>query len=213
MPVSPHIAACEEALSLLSKPHPRYTIQAVESVERLRQLWEIDKSAYLDCSLPFEPFLEWWQRYEFGSRILLESDRIVASLGIYPLSGEQYNAFHAGSIREALLKPVPFQACEIESCQHWYASGIVVAESDRGWGSPLLTLLSSGLRCWLDSGHLSYPLSIMAIAEYDAGARLLELFSFSKAKDKSEMPDGCDLYELKIANRKQALLLLKQRIR
>lgn len=210
--ISPNVAACQEAIELLSHPQPRYQIQRVESLERLRELWEIDKEAYKDCSLEFEPFVEWWNRYECGSRNLLENDRIVASIGLYPLYAEQYQAFVNGWIKESALKPVTLTECEEEPVSTWYSSGIVVAEHARGWGSPLPILLNRGIRSWLDSGHLRYPLDLIAIAEYDEGARLLELFGFEKIRDKAEMPDGCDLYQVRFANRNAAIAQLRQRM-
>ena len=208
-----HRLACQEAIEILSNPEPRYRMQHVENLERLRQLWAIDSSAYLDCSLGLDEFEKWWRNYEFGSRLLLDDgDRICASIGLYPLSESDFNAFVAGQIRESSLVPRSVQSCEDEPAQYWYASGIIVAEDARGWGSPLLPLLSRGLKCWMDSGHLKFPLQLAAIAEFPVGARLLEFFDFKKAKDRSEMPDGCDLYQIEFPSRKELATLLKTRL-
>jgi hypothetical protein len=209
MLTSPYHQACEATIDLLNQPKPKLYIQPVASVEQLQQLWAIDKDAYLDCSLSFEAFKEWWERYEFGSRILLDRDRILASIGIYPLYAEQAAAFISGMIPESDLRPVTMAECEQNRQHNWYASGIVVAEHLRGWNSPLKTLLQLGLTYWLSSGHIAYPLNIWAIAEYEIGARLLNCLGFVKVRDGSTMPDGCDLYNAQFDSEKQIRSMLR----
>jgi hypothetical protein len=72
-------------------------------------------------------------------------------------------------------------------------------------------LLRQGLRYWLESGHIAFPLTIFSIAEYEIGARILGLMGFSRVKSGESMPDGCDLYRMEIASKADAIALLKQR--
>lgn len=212
MVATPNTIACERFLELLTARKPQLYFQHVADLDQLRQLWQIDQAAYLDCSLSFERFQEWWERYEFGSRVLLDGDQILASIGIYPLYDEQAAAFSAGTIPESDLKPVLCDECEAEPRHNWYASGIVVAESLRGSSnSPLKTLLQLGLNNWLRSGHVAYPLHLWSIAEYEVGARLLDFFGFVKVRDGSSLPDSCDLYHRVFETRDQAHDFLKRK--
>ncbi|RMH41285.1 MAG: hypothetical protein D6694_09225 [Gammaproteobacteria bacterium] len=209
--LNPNELACQEAIALLDRPKPRYRLQVCEDLGQLQQLWKIDREAYKDCSLSFDRFREWWTRYEFGSRILLEGDCILAALGIYPISPEQYHAFSDGQIPENKLVPVPFEECEANPQSCWYASGIVTAEQVRGWGSPLKLLLQAGIGCWADSRHIAFPLKLMAIAEYEAGARLLNFLGFEQTRDGGSMPDGCDLYETRFNSESDLRSQLRKR--
>lgn len=210
---TPNTLACEAVIDLLSSSHKAFRLQPVENLEELEQLWKIDKDAYGDCSLTLEEFSQWWQRYEFGSRCLwLESD-LQASIGIYPLYQDQATSFMKGVIRESELTPATVAECEFEPKNYWYASGIVVRSDLRGWGSPLKTLLQAGLSSWLDSGHLAYPLTLLSIAEYEIGRKLLQFFGFEKVQDGSNLPDGCDLYAAHFDSRREISSFIKQKVR
>lgn len=212
MSVSPCQVACEESLELLTAAKLNLYFQPVADLDQLRQLWRIDQAAYLDCSLSFDRFVEWWEAYVYGSRVLLDGDRILASIGIYPLSSQQAQAFSSGTIPESELKPVLFDECVVNPQNNWYASGIVVAESFRGHASsPLKTLLQSGLSAWLDSNHVAYPVSLWSIAEYDIGAKLLNFFGFTKTREGGQMPDGCDLYHRSFASKQEARDFLRHK--
>jgi GNAT superfamily N-acetyltransferase len=193
---SPHIAACEELISMIEAPRAIYA-QNIESESQLRELWEIDKAAYADCSLDFEPFLAWWKRYEYGSRNLILAGKIVASIGIYPLYAEQAEAFSLGKIRESELQPVLLHECEQSRVSHWYCSGIVVVPEFQNRGL-LRTLLQIGIGAWAATSHIQYPLSLYGLAEYKIGEKLFKKFGFQKVQDKSEMLDNCDLYKTEI---------------
>jgi hypothetical protein len=201
LPFSPHIAACEELISMIDAPRAIYA-QNVETESQLRELWEIDKAAYADCSLEFEPFLEWWQRYEYGSRNLVLAGKIIASIGIYPLYADQASAFASGEIREGDLKPVLLEECEREKVSHWYCSGIVVIPELQNRGL-LKSLLQIGLGAWSATGHIQYPLTIYGLAEYKIGEKLFKKFGFKKAQDKAALPDKCDLYKTEISSVEQ----------
>lgn len=207
---SPHVSACEQLAEMLSPQRSDLRIQSLTTLEQLQQLWKIDKQAYADCSLEFEEFLQWWTHYPLGSQCLMSDSEIVASIGIYPLMPEQWKAFCSGSLPEFELVPVSLDACEEMPQHYWYASGIVVIEELRGWGtSPLKTLLQYALSSWISSSHVAYPLHICAVAEYAIGAKILDYFGFVKQCDASEMPNGCDLYSISLDSQRQALHLLK----
>lgn len=186
------------------------TSQYVESVEQLRELWAIDKAAYQDLSLEFEPFLHWWSRYPMGARLLLFEGKIVASMGIYPLYPQQAETFIAGEIRESSLEPVMEAECQ-QGIQHWYFSGIVVVEQWRYRGL-LLPLLETKLKTWANSGHLAYPLTLCGLAEYGIGAKILDRLGFTLHRKGIEMPDGCDLYCKQVFNHKTLEPILQPKV-
>jgi hypothetical protein len=195
---TPHISACEELIRFMSPVGAIYAT-TIETEAELLELWEIDKEAYGDCSLEFQPFLDWWSRYPYGSRNLVFEGQIIASIGIYPLYKEQAEAFATGKIRESELMPVTLKDCEEFGADHWYCSGIVIAEPFQNKGV-LKTLLQLGIGAWETTGHIDYPLTLHGLAEYPIGEKLLSKFGFSKQKVGAEMPDGCDLYGVQIAS-------------
>lgn len=197
--LTPHIAACEELIGYMSPIVSIYS-QRIETEEELKNLWEIDKLAYGDCSLEFQPFLEWWTRYPYGSRNLMIEGQIVASIGIYPIAKEQAEAFVCGQIREADLIPVALSECEASGASNWYCSGIVIVPQLQNKGV-LKTLLQIGIGSWESTGHIRYPLNLLGLAEYEIGEKLLKKFGFSKLMNRVEMPDNCDLYGVQIQSR------------
>lgn len=209
---SPHVSACEQLAEMLSPPRSDLHIQSLTTLEQLQQLWKIDKQAYVDCSLEFDEFAQWWTLYPLGSQCLMSGNDIVASIGIYPLLQDQWQAFCSGTLPESSLVPVSLDRCEVSPQHYWYASGIVVIEELRGWGaSPLKTLLQYALSGWLSSSHVAYPLQLCAVAEYAIGAKILNHFGLVKQCDAAEMPNGCELYSISLDSHRQALHLLKSK--
>jgi hypothetical protein len=213
---NPCILAYEGLAQIIHPPLPvEFTTGKVTKLSKLRELWAIDDEAYQDCSLPFPRFQSWWQRYPLGNTVISTDDQIVASIGIWPLDKDQFEAFTEGKIPEADLNPVPLSRCEGTAQPLWYISGIVIrneyrlqigAEPGR---NPLTRLLRAGIRRWLESGHVAYPLQVAALAEYVKGEELLTLFGFKAVKEGAEMPDGCHLYALTIASEEEAQVLTR----
>lgn len=218
----PSIVAYQELAQLIRRS-PRFeTPRSVDSIHELRALWEIDADAYQECSISFECFRQWWQRYPKGNTVIFDGDRIIASVGLWPLSSEQYEAFTAGQIAESELQPVPLSQCEryttrdsahYQGQHYWYASGIVLAKEYRGRlkNNPLLTLLEHAIPMWIESNHVTFPLHIAALGEYVDGNNLLEGFGFGREKDSSEMPDKCHLYTLSLESEDEAAQILQAR--
>lgn len=200
-PISSNELACQQIIECLQ---PAVRMVQHCDLTRLKELWEIDREAYGDCSLEFSEFQTWWNLYELGSRILIEDNKIVASIGIYPILYQQAESFVQGQICEGDLLPVSLEICDQQPQNYWYVSGIVVARNYRGWGSPLRSLMRMGIGLWLSSGHLSYPLTLFAIGEYEDGARLLKLIGFSLIRCGEQTLDGYDIYCLKLQSEIQA---------
>lgn len=200
-PISPCTVACESVLDLLSRPEPRFSLETAEDLDRLRQLWVIDREAYGDLSLTFESFQRWWDRYSMGSLLLIDSFNMIAgSVGIYPLSELDYAGLVSGVMPESQISPMLYDECDMFGCHTWYASGIVLDSAFRGSPVALKQLLKTGLSAWLDSGHVRFPSKICSIAEYEIGAKTLNFLGFNKVSDGCDCPDGFDLYELHLSN-------------
>lgn len=177
---------------------PAYEAGTVESLEVLRELWQIDKKAYGDHSLEFEPFLEWWNLYPHGSRCLFLKDKIVASIGIYPLSVEQSQAFRDGHLVESELRPVSIAQCAEEGVQDWYVSGIVVVDEwqNRGLVRPLIR---SAIENWMNSGHIHYPVRLFSLGQTLKGVKALKLFGLEFTTSGDLLPDQLDMYYMEKA--------------
>lgn len=210
----PSVVAYQE-LATLIEPNPRLKpAQPLRKIEHLRRLWAIDADAYQECSITFECFRHWWQRYPLGNTVILsEDEEIVASIGIWAIEPSQFSAFTTGQLREQELLPVRLSQCQKSPQNHWYVSGVVLAKDYRGRikRNPLLQLLRTALGDWVGSDHVKFPLQVVALGEYEEGDNLLQRFGFSKLAEREQMPDGCHLYSLTIESEDQAENILKSR--
>ena len=210
---SPCLDAYQE-LSTLFSPAPKLRIRSVKDLEELRQLHEIDLDAYQECSLKFETFQGWWERYPDGNTVaFLDDTEILASIGLWAIPEHQSTAFIEGNIRETEFNPVSLEECEQTPQQHWYVSGIVLKKRLRGniKNNPIKMLLERSIGELFESRRVAYPLQILALSEYVEGENLLTRFSFIKIGDKTNMPDGCDLYSLHLNSEREVEHLLKSR--
>lgn len=210
----PSVVAYQELATLIGPNDRLKPAQSLKKIDHLRRLWSIDADAYQECSISFECFRRWWQRYPLGNTVIMtETDEIVASIGIWAIAPEQFSAFTTGQIREQQLLPVPLSHCQKQPQTNWYVSGVVLAEAYRGRikRNPLLQLLSAALGDWIGSDHVAFPLQVVALGEYEEGDNLLQRFGFSKVADREQMPDGCHLYSLEIQSEEHAESILKSR--
>ncbi|XGW00777.1 MAG: hypothetical protein ACAF41_34325 (plasmid) [Leptolyngbya sp. BL-A-14] len=208
----PSVSAYQELVEL-TRPCMKMRVQYVESLERLQELFSIDADAYQDCSLTFEQFQGWWTRYNQGSTIVLCDNQIIASIGLWAITDEQFEAFIEGQIPEHDLLPVTLEECDQTPQRNWYASGIVLKKPLRGnvKTNPIKLLLERGVGGWIDSGHVSYPMRVVALSEFQEGENLLTRFNFMKVRSGEHMPDKCDLYALQLTSQDDAELLMKAR--
>lgn len=214
--VSSTSSACLEAyeeLNTLLTPMPRLKVRAIQTLEELRRLHEIDADAYQECSITFECFQGWWERHQQGNTVVFSGNDIVASIGLWAISEEQSADFIEGKIRESEFSPVSFEEGEAAPQQNWYASGIVLKKHLRRnlKNNPIKMLLERAIGEWFDSGRAAYPLRVIALAEYVEGENLLTRFNFMKIRDKANLPDGCDIYCLQLSSEEDVENLLKAR--
>lgn len=207
MTTTPAIAACEELIGLVEGPLD-LRVGYVKDEVMLRELWDIDRQAYGDMSLDFQPFLEWWSAYSFGSTLLTLNGAIVASIGIYPLRHDQATAFIAGQISEATLRPASLEVCQTTGIANWYISGVVIRPDLQHRGI-LRRLIEIGVGTWLSSGHTAYPAKLFGLAQYDIGGRIMQKLGMEKWRDLSEMADHCDIYGVELTSEKHARSLLR----
>jgi hypothetical protein len=79
----------------------RFQVGEVASIDKLSELWAIDKTAYGEASLSWETFKGWWRSYRPGLKALFLEDRIVGAIGIWPLSERCARRLAAGRIKES----------------------------------------------------------------------------------------------------------------
>lgn len=187
---SPAEIACGELVATMSPLH--LEIDHVRCENQLRELWQIDVQAYGDHSLDYQPFLHWWERYPYGSRCLTLDGKIVASIGIYPLSEDQAELFSSGQIGEGALQPVHLDDCE-EAVANWYFSGLVIVPEFQNRGI-VRRLVRFGVGQWMRSGHLKYPVNLYGLGQTEKGRKALELCGMRLLVPGRKLPDGLDLY-------------------
>lgn len=204
-----------QELEALINQDGTFSVQNIRNISLLRQLWKLDTAAYSTedkaYELSFAEFSNWWRRYSLGSKVLVVNDQIVSSIGIYPLTQDQYLSFSAGSLNENDLLPVSLKECKKTPQQYWYLSGIVRDENYVHLGlkiHPLYHLLKESLGLWLDSGHLKFPIFITAIALNSSASALLTNSGFSQ---KEFGKDGFPLYELELSSLEDTKSLLRTR--
>lgn len=203
-----------EDLEALVNNDGTFSIQNIRNISNLKQLWKLDAQAYsLDkpYDLSFSEFSTWWKQYSLGSKVLIVSNRIVSSIGIYPLSKDQYVGFLEGSLSENQLIPVSLKECKKTPQPYWYVSGLIKDENYTNLGlkiHPIYHLLKESLGLWLDSGHLEFPISVAALSLSKSACALLSKFGFVR---KGQTPEGSFLYELSISSIEEAQTLLRNR--
>lgn len=192
-----------------------FSVQNIRNISLLKQLWKLDCQAYSveedPYSLSFEDFSNWWKQYSLGSKVLVVSNRIVTSIGIYPLSREQYSSFLKGDLEENQLIPVSLKECKKNPQSYWYVSGLIKDENYTTLGlkiHPLYHLLKESLGLWLDSGHLKFPISIGALSLSKSACALLSKFGFVNKGVNSE---GQLLHELTLYSLEDLQTLLRNR--
>jgi len=182
---SPALAAQEEIMNLLEQPQVK--VGFLSGHEQVEELWRIDCQAY-NHPLTIEGIVKWWSAYPQGSMCLFSKGRIVASIGIYPLSAQQANQFVNGEILEESLQPLSSTDTDT-----WYVSGCVVIPDcqNKGLLRPLLRLGFGKLL----SSNLPDRVRLLSLGETPIGCKILKRTGFSSIKPASQMPDGSELFE------------------
>lgn len=208
---NPLVAACEE-LQLLISPTSKLEVRPIANLEELRRLHTIDADAYQECSITFDCFANWWQRYPDGNTVVFSGDEIVASIGLWAIYEEQFRALSGGEICEMDIAPITLAECEQEPQRYWYASGIVLKKELRGKvkSNPIKLMIDAAISNWTESNRVAYPLKVLALGEYQQGINMLLNFGFQKIRDGVDLPDKCDLYCLE-ANEEEIERILKSR--
>lgn len=184
--LSPASAAQEEIMAMLNSP--AFAVGFPKDILQLQELWEIDCQAYNNC-LSLDEFSVWWKQYKEGSVCLLVKGRIVASVGIYPISSEDADNLASGMIREKDLIPLTDGSC----VRNWYVSGCVIIPEHQNKGL-LRPLLRIGFGRLLSS-NLPDEVRLLSLGETPLGCKILRRTGFHSVKPASQMPDGSELYE------------------
>lgn len=182
----PSSVAQEEFMQILESA--RFQSGFLRDESDLRQIWEIDCQAY-DHNIHYDELKTWWSGYQHGTFCLFVRRKIVASVGIYPLSQEQADQFCSGSIPESDLRPA------LTDGRNWYISGCVIVPEwrNRGLIRPLMRI---GFGGWLTRENLPDNIKLISLGESPLGCKLLERAGFNRTKPANQMPDRSALYEI-----------------
>ncbi len=208
---NPWRAALHEALRVARDDEPQVLrIGRIETPAQLRDLWEIDASAYGPASITFEHFHALWSAFPHGLCVLFIETTIVGAIGIWPVSEAWATELKAARLREQDLNGAMMRRFRSVPARYWYISGIVLLESLIG--SPAIkALLAKGVGTWLREAKLAYPCELLALASSDEGRALLMRWTFIEVQKATAMPDGYSLFGLKAGSRAELLALLKKR--
>ena len=186
----------------------RFQVGEVASIDKLSELWAIDKTAYGEASLSWETFKGWWRSYRPGLKTLFLEDRIVGAIGIWPLSERCARRLATGRIKESEITGRMMRGRKPARC--WYISGIVLKPEIAG-GAAIRALFSQGIGSWLTRGNIEFPCELFALANSVEAETLLQGFNFFKVQNAKAMPDNVPLFGLKMDTKEELVSLLRAR--
>ena len=169
-------------------------VRNLYSEEEVRQLWELDRTAYEGYALPWERFRSWWHSYPHGLKAFFIKGKLSGTLSIWPLRREDYLRFTAGELKEAELCPLPITRSPELPTRYWYIGGVVVTAgfSNR---RHFARLFSAAIRSWIEDGNHLFPLTILALGSTAPGTALLGRLGFKQRRPSGLMPDTFPLFE------------------
>ena len=188
------------------------TVQHIHNTDELRKSREIAASVFGEEMIPFSIEYTWWEAFEFGYKALYCGDEMVGVLTIHPVEEESANQFCNGQIMTEKLSIKTVASCQEQPCSIWYASGLFLKDIFRGSKrNPIYQLLSIGMNMWMESPYVTFPVKILALAVSKEGEKILERFSFIRAKEGAQMAGGYPLYILKLSSKSDLLSLIRRR--
>jgi hypothetical protein len=180
---------------------PQYRFDYPHSPQLLDQLYAIDCEAYGAHSVDRSILESWVKICPESITLILDGESIAGAFGLLAVSEEQIRMFIAGELKESEFRCLPGT---IENHRFWYWSGIVLPKKYRlTRHSPLRSLLSWGIDCWLTSGRLAHNAYVYASPCSQDGQNLLDRFQFEQIKSGAEMADGIPLSVREIKNPEQ----------
>lgn len=172
--------------------HCWYETGPVRSDAELAAVWSIDAASYQEAALPLSILNAWWSAYPEGLTCVRRNDILLGAMGIWPISGSQYDQFRAGNIREADL--TPHVHLDDDSIA-WYISGFAITKS-----APRRAVyeLVKGVGERFVTSPPACPMSMVALGWSGAGMRILDRFGFTNTVSPDVTADRQPLYELLI---------------
>ncbi|MGA7954627.1 MAG: hypothetical protein WCA07_14025 [Gloeobacterales cyanobacterium] len=188
------------------------TVCHIHNTEELRKSRQIAESVFGEDMIPFSIEYSWWEAFEFGYKALYCGDEMVGVLTIHPVEDESANQFSNGQIMTEKLSIKTVASCQEQPCSIWYASGLFLKDIfRRSKRNPIYQLLSIGMNMWMESPYVTFPVKILALAVSNEGEKILERFSFIRAKEGPQMAGGYPLYILKLSSKSDLLSLIRRR--
>jgi hypothetical protein len=181
---------------------PRYerqvVVRPVETNNELEAVAALSDLAYSQAALPRATRAAWWETFPLGLWVAVDdSNRVLGTMGVWPLPRTVAEQFSAGRRAERDLPANGFVACQDEPTDCWYVSGVTVRPEYRRTHL-VRVLVTDSLHGWMRRCVLRFPLRCLALAQSLEGLRLLQRCGFRLVRDKDLMPDGFPLYALEL---------------
>lgn len=153
-------------------------VRPLKSFEEIRQIYEVEYREYGDETLSYLEYTRWWQRFKTGTYALFIDETVVGAIGMWPLTKSTYRDLTGGRLEETditadMIEPLK----EGQSWDAWYWAEIILARdlvpANLNSRRLLPLLLSTGLRAWVESGHLAERSFVCAIQYTGMGSNFL----------------------------------------
>jgi len=163
----------------------------------LRVVSQWEAAEYGTHSINAAGLVEWWHCYPQGVHLVEIGAEIVGALGLWPLAARAYTALVTGHMEETQIGA---QADDIGRPQtlhrYWYVGDLILHPAYRQ-GAPqvVLTLLSTALTRWLQSGDVAPMVDLCAFGFTEHGRQFLTHFGFRR-DTATTSPLGYPIYQL-----------------
>lgn len=179
-------------LQSLEEPRVRYA----QNAEDLRVISQWEAAEYGAHSIDAAGLVGWWHCYPKGVHLVEIGGEIVGALGLWPLAARVYAALVTGQLEETQIGA---QADDIEGGQtlhrSWYVGDLILhPEYRQGAPQVLLTLLSTAVTRWVQSGELAPIVDICAFGFTEHAQQFLAHFGFRR-EVQTTSPLGYPIYQ------------------
>ena len=176
----------------IEEPRVRYA----QNAEDLRVISQWESAEYGAHSIDAAGLVGWWRRYPKGVHLVEMGAEIVGALGLWPIAARVYTALVTGQLEETQIDA---QADDIEGGQtshrFWYVGDLILhPEYRQGAPQVLLTLLSTSVTRWVQSGDLASIVDICAFGFTEHAQQFLAHFGFQR-EVQTTSPLGYPIYQ------------------
>jgi hypothetical protein len=172
-PARKHIKDLELRLS----KNTELTYRIIPDKETLERVWELDQEAYGDYNIGFATLIDWWEQYPPGILTAIRGTKIIASMGIWPLTEDCFEELKEQRRKECdISKSHILSTDKSFECKTWYFSGIITNTPEQIFN----LLIAEALMRWADSVSDKGSFRLLALAYTREDKDLLSLMNFQQ---------------------------------